>query len=278
MFRTHRAAGPPSFSRRRSVNKQILTSTGETRSRVTRSHALIAADGHVNTTLQGWSGAEPVILISPQMGARFCLYLITLLSGGTSAPPLPGVERFVYVLDGELDLEFSGSTHRLALGGYAYLPPDLPHRLTVDAGRTNTARFTVVERRYIAKDGHDAPSPLVSTTDDHPGEPFLGDGNLTVRKLLPDEPGFDMAMNTMTFVPGTPLPFVETHFMEHGLVMLSGGGVYRLDDDWYPVTAGDVIWMGPYCPQWFAATGRADASYLLYKETNRDPFLFERLS
>ncbi len=49
---------------------------------------------------------------------------------------------------------------------------------------------------------------------------------------------------------------VEIHVMEHGLLMLEGGGIYRLGDRWYPVTAGDFIWMAPYCPQWFGALGR----------------------
>ena len=31
---------------------------------------------------------------------------------------------------------------------------------------------------------------------------------------------------------------------------------------WYPVTAGDFIWMAPYCPQWFGAIGKTPAKYL----------------
>ena len=74
-----------------------------------------------------------------------------------------------------------------------------------------------------------------------------------------------------TYQPGATLPFVETHVMEHGLVMLSGQGVYRLDADYHPVQAGDVIWMAPYCPQWFVAMGKTPASYIYYKDVNRDP-------
>ena len=59
--------------------------------------------------------------------------------------------------------------------------------------------------------------------------------------------------------------------MEHGLLMLQGQGVYRLDADHYPVTAGDVIWMGSYCPQWFVAMGKKPASYIYYKDVNRSP-------
>ena len=52
---------------------------------------------------------------------------------------------------------------------------------------------------------------------------------------------------------------------------LEGGGIYRLDADWHPVTAGDFIWMGPYCPQWFGALGKTPAKYLIYKDCNRHP-------
>jgi (S)-ureidoglycine aminohydrolase len=59
--------------------------------------------------------------------------------------------------------------------------------------------------------------------------------------------------------------------MEHGLLMLEGQGVYRLGESWYPVQAGDCIWMGPYCAQWFVASGKRPARYLYYKDVNRDP-------
>jgi (S)-ureidoglycine aminohydrolase len=64
---------------------------------------------------------------------------------------------------------------------------------------------------------------------------------------------------------------VEIHVMEHGLLMLNGEGTYKLGDHFYPVTAGDVIYMAPYCPQWFGALGVTPSSYLLYKDVNRHP-------
>ena len=76
-------------------------------------------------------------------------------------------------------------------------------------------------------------------------------------------------VNTMTFQPGASLHMVEMHVMEHGLLILEGGGIYRLGDKWYPVTAGDFIWMAPYCPQWFGALGEKPAKYLIYKDWNR---------
>ena len=68
-----------------------------------------------------------------------------------------------------------------------------------------------------------------------------------------------MAANIFNYKPGAYLPFVETHIMEHGFLMLEGEGIYRLEDSWYPVAGGDCIWMAPYCPQWFVAMGKSPA-------------------
>ena len=81
--------------------------------------------------------------------------------------------------------------------------------------------------------------------------------------LLPTTPEFDLAVNVFTYQPGAALPQVEIHVMEHGLLMLDGQGVYRLGDDWYPVKKDDVIWMAPYCPQWFVAMGKSPVALSL---------------
>jgi len=94
-----------------------------------------------------------------------------------------------------------------------------------------------------------------------------------VRPLLPGDFAFDFAVNTMTYEAGAALGQVEIHVMEHGLVMLEGGGTYRLGDSGYGVRAGDFIWMAPYCPQWFVAEGDGPAKYLIYKDWNRRPRL-----
>ena len=252
----------------------LLTHLGHTRSRVTPRHAFIAPDGHVPTSLPGWKNARGVVLISPQMGARFTQYFALLEEGGEGTPPLPGVERFIFVLEGGVSVQTEADTFGLETRGYAFFPAGEPHVITA----TSETRLNVLERRFIPSE-NDEPLPIiVGNETEVNGEPFLGDANVTVKMFLPDDPRFDLAVNTMNFRPGATLPFAETHFMEHGLLMLSGGGVYRLNDDWYSVTKGDVLWLGPYCPQWFGALGTEDSSYLLYKETNRDVFAFEKES
>ena len=131
--------------------------------------------------------------------------------------------------------------------------------------------MAVIEKHYVPVDSVAAPRLLVSKEDAIDPHPLDDDPDLQVKCLLPDEPRFDFAVNTMVYQPGAALRMVEMHVMEHGLLMLEGDGIYRLGDSWYPVTAGDFIWMGPWCPQWFGAIGKKPAKYLIYKDCNRHP-------
>ena len=239
-----------------------FTALGQTRTRLTPSHALIAPDGHVRTQLPGWTGAAVVVLISAQLGARFTQYFAFMEAGGEAAPS--EYERFIFVVSGKVGLE----SRLLNEYGYAYLPAGSPLTLRADAPAT----LCVFERRYLPLPNVPPPEPVFGNERDQPGEAFLDDGGVRVRKLLPEHPGFDLMLSTMTFQPGKSLPFAETHVMEHGLFMLSGGGIYKLSESWYPVTQGDVIYMAPYCPQWFGALGEGEAKYLLYKDSFRNPF------
>jgi (S)-ureidoglycine aminohydrolase len=244
---------------------------GSTRSSVRKDHALITPESFVRSPLPGWDKTEGIILISPQMGARFTQYLALMERGGVSRPALPGVERFVYVLEGEITLTYApgcpGCEESLKEGGYLFLPAGVDYPL-----RARTAsKLNVFEKRYLPVDGSDFLKPVFGQEQDEKGEPFQGDPDAVLKTLLPDSPLFDLAVNVFTFRPGAALPMVEVHVMEHGLLMLEGQGVYRLGDAWYPVRQGDVIWMAPYCPQWFVAMGKGPARYLYYKGVNRDP-------
>jgi (S)-ureidoglycine aminohydrolase len=237
---------------------------GTTRSRVTSRHALICPDSFVRAPLPGWTKTQGIILIAPQMGARFTQYLAEMEPGATAGPAAVGVERVVFVLDGSIAV---GAGRTLTPGGFAFLPAgaDVPLRAET------TSRLNVFEKRYVPFANVPAPEPVIGREQDVEGVPFLGDPDARLHVLLPDTPSFDLAVNVFRFRPGATLPMVEIHVMEHGLLMLEGQGVYRLGDDWYPVRAGDAIWMAPFCPQWFVAMGKQPAAYLYYKDVNRDP-------
>ncbi len=203
--------------------------------------------------------ATAIIHTAPAAGARFTQYTAEFEAEGSLEPV--AVQRFVYVLEGQL--EVGGAS--LVVGDYAYLPPG--HAAAVSA--KSAARSAIIEKTYQALPGISAPVYFTGREGDIAAAPLMGDPSLEVRVLLPDYASFDFAVNTMTYLPGATLPMVELHVMEHGLLMLSGGGIYRLGDCWYPVAEGDFIWMAPFCPQWFGALGKTPAKYLIYKDWNR---------
>lgn len=239
---------------------------GETRSSIRRNHALICADSHERTTLPTWPRCEVTFVITPQTGARFSEFFADLPEGAAIGPPLPGIQRFLFVLAGEIELAIDGTYDALGEEAYALLPADSQHEIKA----AKTSRLVVLEKRYVGLAGVEPPQAVIARAADIPGSP-IEDGALVLQKLLPEDAAFDCEINIMDFVPGGCLPYVETHFMEHGLLFLNGGGIYRLGTSWYPVEQGDVIWMGPFEPQWFGAIGKTNARYLIYKNWNRDP-------
>ena len=237
---------------------------GHTRGVTRRNHALITPDTFVRAPLPGMKAATAIVHAAPALGAGFLEYTAEFEAGGELAPAAS--QRFVYVREGSLTAGSGKGKLEVGAGCYAYLPPGFTRALV--AGSASNA--IVIEKPYAALAGVQPPStPIVASVTSVGAQPLGGDSSLAVQALLPGAPSFDMAVNVMTFEPGAALPFVEVHVMEHGLLMLEGGGVYRLDDQWYPVTAGDFIWMGPYCPQWFGALGKKPARYLIYKDWNR---------
>jgi (S)-ureidoglycine aminohydrolase len=258
------------LSNKEGVNSMELF--GSTRSRVERNHALICPDSFVRAPLPGWTKTQGIVLIAPRMGARFSQYMAIMEPGAESAPSAEGIERVVFVLEGALSVELAGAPARKLLpGGYLFVPAGQ----TIPMRADSAARINVFEKRFVSTPGLVSPQLVIGQEQGVDGVPFLGDANARLQVLLPDLPGFDIAVNRFRFQPGAALPLVEIHVMEHGLLMLEGQGIYRLGDNWYPVQAGDVIWMAPYCPQWFVAMGKEPACYLYYKDVNRDPLAIE---
>ncbi len=238
---------------------------GYTRSSMQRDHILQTPDTFVRTVLPGMKDGVAIVHVAPAAGAAFLQYTAELAAGGTLGAA--SVQRFVYVTEGIADLATETSFKTIAAGGFAYIPPGLEHTFTAQQKTV----LAVIEKPYEPLEGISAPGLLIGHEDDVLSAALMGDEDLQVRAILPDDPRFDFAVNTMTYQPGAALAMVEVHVMEHGLLMLEGGGIYRLGDRWYPVTAGDFIWMAPFCPQWFGALGKAPAKYLIYKDFNRHP-------
>jgi (S)-ureidoglycine aminohydrolase len=240
---------------------------GQTRSTNQRDHLLHTPDTFVRTVLPGMLRATAIVHISPAGGAAFTQYTADLEPGGTLGPTTN--QRFLYLLEGAADLATDTSFHSLIPGSFAYIPEDSAHTFTAQ----QPTRLAVIEKPYEPLAATSAPETVISHEEKVLSIPLNDDPDLQVRSLLPTSPSFDFAVNTMTYAPGAALSQVEVHVMEHGLLMLEGGGIYRLGDHWYPVTAGDFIWMGSYCPQWFGAIGKRPAKYIIYKDWNRHPLV-----
>nr|XP_043626670.1 (S)-ureidoglycine aminohydrolase [Erigeron canadensis] len=239
---------------------------GFTRSVYRSDHALITPESHVFSPLHDWSNTLGAYLVSPAMGAHFVMYIAKMQENSKSGLPPKHVERFVFVLQGLVTLtNVTGIGQTLTVDSYAYLPPNSKHLFE----SYESATIVVFERRYAYLENH-TPEPIVGSTDqqpllDTPGEVF------ELRKLLPTSLPYDFNIHIMDFQPGEYLNVKEVHYNQHGLLLLEGQGIYRLGDSWYPVEAGDAIWMAPFVPQWYAALGKVRSRYLLYKDVNRNP-------
>ena len=239
-----------------------------TRTVVKRTHALISPDGYVNSTVPGWTGCTVNVIINEQMGARFCQTIVTFQSNGELTGRTQRSQLFFYVITGNLTATVGETTKKLSQGHYLYIPAGKEYHLDRVTEGTQLLSFHKI---YEPLEEAMPPAPIFGNAAEIPANELLGDPALRIQALLPDNLSFDMAVNIFTYDSGGHLPFVETHIMEHGLLYLHGQGIYRLEEDWYPIKKGDCIWMAPYCQQWFTAMGKEPAVYIYYKNVNRFP-------
>jgi (S)-ureidoglycine aminohydrolase len=224
-----------------------------------------------------WTGTRAWILARPLSGfaETFSQYIMEVAPGGGSDTPEPDAEAeaVLFVVEGELTLTLAGEEHRMRPGGFAFIPPATAY--TVRNAGTETTRFHWIRKAYEAVEGVDAPEAFVTNEAEiAPTVMPETDGRwATTRFVDPNDMRHDMHVTIVTFEPGAVIPFVETHVMEHGLYVLEGKGVYRLNADWVEVEAGDFMWLRAFCPQACYAGGPGRFRYLLYKDMNRHPKL-----
>jgi (S)-ureidoglycine aminohydrolase len=227
----------------------------------------------VTSALPFWDRTRAWVLARPLTGfaETFSQYIMEVAPGGGSDRPEPdaGAEGVLFVLEGELALRIEGEAHRLAPGGYAYLPAGCAW--TASNQGAAPARFHWIRKAYAPVEGLDWPEPIVTNEADVAPSPMPHtDGRwATTRFVDPADLRHDMHVTVVTFEPGAVIPFAETHVMEHGLYVLEGKAVYRLNQDWVEVEAGDFMWLRAFCPQACYAGGPDRFRYLLYKDVNR---------
>jgi (S)-ureidoglycine aminohydrolase len=227
----------------------------------------------VTSSLPFWEKTRLWVLARPLSGfaETFSHYLMDVASGGGSQKPEldPHAEGGIFVVDGAPRLTIDDQEYDLTPGSYAFIPPSTGWKLTNESGAN--ARFHWIRKAYQPVDGIEVPAPFVTHEKDvEPIEMPGTDGCWTTTRFVDQhDMRHDMHINIVTFQPGGVIPFMETHVMEHGLYVLQGKAVYRLNQDWVEVEAGDYMWLRAFCPQACYAGGPGPFSYLLYKDVNR---------
>ena len=231
----------------------------------------------VTSRLPHWRDTRLWVIARPLSGfaETFAQYVVEVSPGGGSERPEPDgdAEGVLFVVDGEVAVTIDGADHRLAPGGYAFLPPGTAWTLRNDTSATAT--FHWIRKAYERVDGIEPPEAFVTREADVTAEPMPDtDGAWATQRFVdPLDVRHDMHVNIVTFEPGGAIPFPETHVMEHGLYVLEGKAVYLLNKDWVEVQEGDFMWLRAFCPQACYAGGPGRFRYLLYKDVNRHPKL-----
>ena len=238
------------------------------RTRVTPNYALMPLEGFPYSRLPNWPDAQIRILVSPAIGAKIVQYLIDLPAGKSGKfEANDEIETFFYVLSG--NGTFGKQIHGIDPGAFGLVPPGGSAEFSADQALS----LLIIQKRYQPAAGVEPFKLLLGHEKNVPGVAWANTDKIKLQTLIPDEFAYDMAMNIFAFTPGYGLPIVETHVMEHGMLFLSGKGMYKLGDDWMEVEKNDAIWIGPFCPQSFYAAGDQPARYIYYKDVNRDILL-----
>lgn len=231
------------------------------------SYSILPRSNRVLSTIPGLKGTSAQVLVAPPLAVRFVEHeLLVQPGGGTESSLCQEFEQFLYVLEGSLDFKFSGKTTRFEKGGYAWLPPMSDFAFS-NPGES-VSRVLWLRRKYMPAPGLSVPAPIISREQDVAAFP---EDTYMEQHLIPYEnPAFDLGINLLNFNPGVYFGAPESHIMEHGMYQLAGRGIYWLNGDYHEIQANDFIYMAPYCPQFFYATGWEGSRYLIYKDVNRD--------
>lgn len=225
----------------------------------------------VTSRLPHWENTRAWIIARPLSGfsETFSHYLMEVETGGGSTRPEPDpqAEAVLFITEGEGRIHFEGKDHPLHSGSYVFLPAGLEWSLHA----SDTLRFHWIRKRYQPVEGIDTPAAFISEERKGTTEamPDTNDSWSTTMFVARDDLSHDMHVNIVNFEPGAVIPFEETHVMEHGIFVLEGHAVYRLNRDWVEVEAGDYLWLRAFCPQACYAGGPGRFRYLLYKDVNR---------
>src|SRR5690349_17444311 len=103
--------------------------------------------------------AMAIVHTSPALGAAFTEYTVEFEARGELGAA--AAQRFLYVLDGAIQLEAAGKRQTLGPRGYAFVPEKIAHHVSATA----QSRVVVIEKRYQLLESATAPQLIVSSED-----------------------------------------------------------------------------------------------------------------
>jgi (S)-ureidoglycine aminohydrolase len=227
----------------------------------------------VTSSLPFWDRTRAWVIARPMSGfaETFSQYIMEVEPGGGSLRPdvEAGVSSVLFTVEGEHLVTIGPETFLLSPGHFAFIPPDTPWTQRNPGG--SRAVFHWIRKLYEPVEDLGPPQPLVvNEADIRPNAMPDTLGRWTTTRFFDHaDLRHDMHVTIVNFEPGAEIPFMETHVMEHGLYVLEGKGVYKLNRDWVEVEAGDFMWLRAFCPQGCYAGGPGRFRYLLYKDVNR---------
>lgn len=234
-------------------------------------YALISPEGRVKNVIPGFEGCEIAILGSPKLGANFVDYIINMEAGGKNIEGFGGgeIECFIYCIEGEVAISTSGTkeTYTLTTGGYVYCPPK--QKMYIANVSHNCCKLFLYKQKYKPY-GDKKPTVIAGNANNIPFRFYEDMENVHIKDLLPTDLEFDMNIHILSFDPGGCHPIIETHYQEHGAYVLTGEGVYNLDNEWIPVQKEDYMYMSSFSLQAAYGVGREPFSYIYSKDCNRD--------
>ncbi|MDF2514216.1 MAG: (S)-ureidoglycine aminohydrolase [Herbinix sp.] len=232
--------------------------------------AVIPKEGLVNNVIPNIVGCKVSIVASPKMGASFVQYIIEASRGGGTTEDFAGeenIETFLYVVSGSIKVKAEDKLYQFTDGGYLYAPAGVGINFEVESEH---AKLLLYKQIYISYKEL-KPYLVAGNINEVEYRSYDGMANVRIKDFLPiDNLAFDMNMHILSFEPGGCHPFVETHVQEHGAYILSGQGMYWMDDKWMGIKKDDFMWFGPYCPQCAYGVGTEAFTYIYSKDCNRD--------
>lgn len=234
--------------------------------------AIIPPEGLVNNVVPGFENCIISILSTPKMGASFVDYILTLQKGGRNIKGFggDGVEAFMYCISGSMKVSIDDKEYEIKSGGYIYCPPS--KLLKFENTSDGDTRAFLYKRRYEPLEGYNAPDVYIGDVTKMEYKPYADMPTVLIKDLLPTSLDFDFNFHILAFKPGSSHPFIETHYQEHGAYVLSGAGIYYLDNEWIPIKKDDYMFMASYVTQATYAVGHTDEmfAYVYSKDCNRD--------